>query len=922
MNIFKFYCLCTFIALCNWSSITFSQIVEIPDPNLKQAIREALTLSDEIPLTQQEMQRLTRLEAPEKQIEDLTGLEYASNLKWLRLQRNNISDIKPLSELNQLEGVGLWVNPISDLSPLANFTNLRFLDLAICHISDLTPLANLTQLEWLTLEWQRDNRIADIKPLANLTKLRHLRLNGNRIVDISPLANLVNLEMLRLDNNQIVDVSALANLTMLEELWIDSNRIVDISPLANLTRLTNLTLANNAIINFRPLFGLNLTSVDIDIHTLQELASVDVKIPDLNLEPAIREELGLPAETPLTQLVMNQLTRLDAPEQQIEDLTGLEHALNLKRIDVHRNNISDLKPLAKLTQLERLGAWINPISDLSPLANLTQLKGLDLGGCDISNITPLANLTQLEWLTLPWNHLIEDITPLAHLSQLTRLDLSGNRIVDISPLASLTMLEELRIDNNRIVDYSPLDGLSLTRLDRDEVCELPGLPIEGRIENRNFPSIFQAWGGEIINRPTLSREDRLVHHDLYWRGPGLFGLHWQETSQGYQLMGNIGQAKQRRDALLAKNPNMLFLSEIRLRDAGYTQYPEDWPYWLRDEEGNLVGNAELTDSVFLIDFTQPGAQDIVVQQAIAVVKCGLFDGIFIDWWNEGRLTLASPDWSVHYSTPAEELEIKISLLKRIRAQVPDDFLILSNNNRSKLPFSAPYMNGSFMETFRDRVNGRREYTREGIIEIEDALIWLEANMKEPQINCLEGWGIPTEAPDSPDNQRWMRLFTTMNLTLSNGYVLYNVGWDRSKPNPPNHRHYWHSFWDADLGQPVGPTTHRYQEDIEGLYIREFTNGWAVYNRNGQAQTITLPSSATPVSDRGSTAASITHLLPDLDGEIYLKARHPADVNGDWVVNILDLVEVSNSFGKSSPDPNGDGVVNILDLVFVTQQFSQ
>ena len=237
----------------------------------------------------------------------------------------------------------------------------------------------------------------------------------------------------------------------------------------------------------------------------------------------------------------------------------------------------------------------------------------------------------------------------------------------------------------------------------------------------------------------------------------------------------------------------------------------------------MVGNADLIDSVFLIDFTQPGAQDIVVQQVIAVAKCGLFDGIFIDWWNEGRLTLASPDWSVHYSTPAEELEIKISLLKRIRAQVPDDFLILSNNNRSKLPFSAPYMNGSFMETCRDRVNGRREYTRAGIIEIEDALIWLEANMREPQINCLEGWGIPTEPPDSPTNRRWMRVFTTMSLTLSDGYVLYNIG--REPDAPLNHKHPWYPFWDANLGQPVGPTAQRHQEDIEGLYIREFTNGW-------------------------------------------------------------------------------------------------
>ena len=871
-----------------------AQVVEIPDPNLRHAVRETLALSDEMPLTQQEMLRLTRLDAPEKQIKDLTGLEHATNLKWIDVHRNNISALKPLAQLTQLERLGLWVNPISDLSPLANLTKLRGLDLAGCDISDIAPVVNLTQLEWLTLQWQQNHWITDISPLTHLTKLRDLRLSGNRIADIRPLTNLIRLEI----------------------LWIDNNRIVDVSPLANLIQLTDLTLANNVITNFQPLFGLNLKSVDIDIHKLQELASVDVTIPDPNLDRAIREELGLPERAPLTQLVMNQLTRLAASDSQIGDLTGLEHAANLRWVNVHRNNISNLKPLAGLTQLEHLGLWVNPISDLSPLANLTQLRGLDLGGCDILDITPLANLTQLEWLTLPWNHLIEDITPLANLTQLTRLDLSGNRIVDISPLANLTMLEELRIDNNQIVDYSPLDGLSLTRLDRDEVCELPDLPIEGRIENRNFPSIFQAWGGEIINRPTLSREDRLVHHDLYWHGPGLFGLHWQETSQGYQLMGNIENARATRDALLAKNPNMLFLAEIRLRDASYTQYPEDWPYWLRDEAGNLVGNADLIDSVFLIDFTLPEAQDIVVQQAIAVAKCGLFDGIFFDWWNENRLTLANFDWSEHYSTPEEELQIKLSLIRRIRTDVPDDFLIIGNNNQFRLPTTGPYMNGSFMESFQDYEGG---YTPARLAEIESNLLWLEENLKEPQINCLEGWGIPTEPPDSPTNRQWMRVFTTMSLTLSDGYVLYNVGWEIG--TAPNHKHLWYPFWDADLGQPIGSTAQRYQ-DVEGLYIREFTNGWAAYNRTGEIQTISLPAPATPVSDRGDNSASITHLLPDLDGEIYLKTRSRADVNRDGTVNILDLVQVANGFGKSAPDPNGDGAVNILDLVFVAQQFSQ
>ena len=661
-----------------------------------------------------------------------------------------------------------------------------------------------------------------------------------------------------------------------------------------------------------------------------------VEIPDPNLRHAVREVLALPDEIPLTQQEILRLTRLEAPEKQIKDLTGLEYATNLEWIDVHRNNISDLKPLAELAQLERLGAWVNPISDLSPLTNLTKLRGLDLAGCYISDIAPLANLTQLEWLTLQWqqNHWITDITPLAHLTRLRDLRLSGNRIVDIRPLtnlirleilwidnnriidirplANLTALTELQIENNSITDFSPLEELPLITLSQDRECELPGLPIHDRIENRNLPSILQPWGDTIINLPNLSRENLLAHHDLYWRYPP-FGLQFRLTAQDYKLIGNIKAATTARDELLAKNPNMIFLAEIRLRDAGLSfHYPEDWPYWLRDENGNLVRNIH---STYLIDFRFPEVQDIIVQKAVAVSKCGLYDGIMFDWWNEGSRTLANLNVNppIFYSTVEEESQIRLKILQRIRANVPNDFLILCNNNRRLTPISAPYINGSFLGTFRDIDNG---YTHAGIIEIENALIWLEANLREPQINCLEGWGIPTEPPDSLTNLRFMRLFTAMSLTLSDGYVLYNVGNDTHENF--NHDHIWYPFWDANLGQPIGPTTQRYQ-NIEGLYIREFTSGWAVYNRSGKTQTVSLPQSTTGVS---SGQTNTTHQLPDLDGEIYLKAKNPADVNGDGNINVLDLVQVANGFGKSFPDPNGDGTTNILDLVFVANQFSQ
>ena len=422
-----------------------------------------------------------------------------------------------------------------------------------------------------------------------------------------------------------------------------------------------------------------------------------VDIPDPNLATTVRVALKLPVDAPISQQEMLRLTHLTANESEITNLTGLEHATNLRQLTLARNNISNLKPLAELTKLNHLGLWVNPISDLSPIANLINLKGLHLAGCHISDLTPLANLTQLEWLTLEWQreNKITDIKPLVNLTKLRHLRLHGNRIVDISPLANLVNLEmlrldsnqivdinplanlirlkELRIENNPIIDYSPLDGLSLTGLTRDEVCKLPGLPIRERIENRNLPSIFQPWGDTIINLPNLSGEDLFSYHDLYWRYPP-FGLQFQLTPQGYQLIGNIEQAVKMRDEFLAKNPNMIFLAEIRLRDAGLSfHYSEDWPYWLRDENGNLVRNVHNT---YLIDFRIPEVQDIIVQRVIAISKCGLYDGIFIDWWNEGRVTLASPDWSKHYSTAAEELQIKISLLKRIRAQVPTIFSYL------------------------------------------------------------------------------------------------------------------------------------------------------------------------------------------------------------------------------------------------------
>ena len=641
-----------------------------------------------------------------------------------------------------------------------------------------------------------------------------------------------------------------------------------------------------------------------------------VEIPDANLRRAVKEALNLPAGTPITQAAMRDLTSLNVGDLGIADLSGLEFATGLTGLAIFGNQITDLTPITGLTKLEHLLMWVNPISDITPLANLTNLLGLDAGGCHITDITPLANLTQLTGLNLRHNSIV-NIDSLANLSLLTELRLNSNAIADVTPLSNLTKLKLLEIQHNNIGDHSPLDVLSLTHFKYDQSCEMPPLPLKPRLENRTFPSVFSAWGGlgwsSVLNQPHLSDLEQMSQHDLYFCCL-MFNQRFFDTGDGWEVRGDLERAIQIRDDYIALNPNMIFLVEIRMRDASLDLFPEHSPYWVRDGSGNLLG-----DEWHLIDFTHPDVQDMIVGQAIALSKCGLYDGIFLDWWNEDGVVLGN------WATYDAEQRARDSILERIRAATRPDFLIMVNTNRRIIPRTGKHINGGFMETgtpSNDSHVGGIEEIERGLQKIESTLQWAEQNMREPRINALEGWGFPTEPLDSPTNLRWMRAFTTLSLTHSDGYVLYNDG--------IYHSHYWYDFWDADLGRPVGSKFQLYDEEIPGLYIREFTNGWAVYNHSGEAQVITLPEKAQGVA---SGLANTEHALQNFDGEMYLRktvdsdqspvtSKNPADVNDDGVVNILDLTIVAQGFGTDSleADVNGDGLVNILDLVFVANQF--
>ena len=589
-----------------------------------------------------------------------------------------------------------------------------------------------------------------------------------------------------------------------------------------------------------------------------------VHMPDPNLRAAVRDTFKLPDRTPVTRDAMLQLIKLDVTDRGIANLAGLEFAKNLTRLKIGQNPITDLSPIAGLIKLETLYMWATPVSDITPVANLTNLNNFRASYCEIADISPLANLVKLE-----------------------KLSLHGNQIVDVRPLAGLTLLKLLNIENNRITDHSPLYALSIEHFTHDlnTPCDMPPLPLAPRIENRNFPSLFTAW----------SDRNRWPSYDLIFCCPR-FDSRLVETDDGFQFRTSHpswDEPVRIRDAYLEENPTMVFLHGISVIWHHLEDLPEDSPWWLRDENGEI----QLQWGRGLMNLNHPGWQQRVIEIAAAIDQCGLYDGLFIDGWSE---------W---HNERRGQLPGQIAILRGIREQVRDDLLIMVNTNDNQAPASAPYINGLFMET----VFPKRENSPQGIesrlSKIEDTLKWAEHALREPRITGLEGRHYDDEPLDSPKHMQWMRAITTLSLTFSNGYAAFPL---RGGP--------WYDFWNADLGRPVGDTLQLY-DNRNGLYIREFTKGWAVYNHSGAAQVVRLPEEVQGVA---SGLVNVEHALPNLDGEMYLKVtvRNPADVNRDSVVNILDLTLVAQAFGgdQQGADVNGDGVVNVFDLVFVANAF--
>ena len=415
---------------------------------------------------------MTTLKAPKSKISDLTGLEYAINLKVLKLARNQITDISPLTGLTKLKELGLYKNRVTNIRPLEHLTNLQQLNLHGNNITNIIPLVgnaannglgtgdtvnlrgnpldsdainnyvSVLEQYGVTVQWDPPDPASNVVNIPDPALRARLELSlykepgdpitqaemetltrfypSGRFSDLTGLEYAINLTFLGFDRSAVNDISPIGKLTKLTSLHISVNTTTDLSPLSKLTNLQTLSLTQDNITDISALAGL----------------------------------------TKLTwlQIRNNVSGRSSLFRFNISSLAGLT---NLQDLRLSQSNISNISALAGLTNLQQLSLMNNRISDISALAGLTNLKKLYLSGNGISDISSLGGLTNLTLLLLDGNE-IEDISPVAGLTNLTLLGLSNNDIIDILPVAGLTNLEGLYLNDNSPFRKYYGDNRSLT----------------------------------------------------------------------------------------------------------------------------------------------------------------------------------------------------------------------------------------------------------------------------------------------------------------------------------------------------------------------------------------------------------------------------------------------------------------------------
>ena len=263
----------TILLLLFVTTITQSQIVNIPDANFKAKLLSA-TSSNQI-------------------AKDLNG-------NYFKIDSNSDNEIQE-SEALEVSYLDVSSSSILDLTGIASFFNLEYLDCFNNELIslDLTTNTNLTYLQcaYNSLTVLDVNVLSELRYLycyhnnitsfdiINLPNLELINFDDNLLTSLN-LLNLPNLINLNSNNNQITTLN-LNGLNSIESMSFSNNLITNID-LSNLISLTFLSCSSNPITTLDCSNNINLQFLTlIDCNLLESLYVKNGSIDELNEDSLI-----------------------------------------------------------------------------------------------------------------------------------------------------------------------------------------------------------------------------------------------------------------------------------------------------------------------------------------------------------------------------------------------------------------------------------------------------------------------------------------------------------------------------------------------------------------------------------------------------------------------------------------------------------
>ncbi len=221
------------------------------------------------------------------------------------------------------------------------------------------------------------------------------------------------------------------------------------------------------------------------------------------LQAHVNRVLKRPAATPVTEADLAGLTSLNmSGDEDLDDLSGLEHATGLVWLWLSETSVSDLAPISGLTSLEGLSFSDTSVTSIESLSGLSSLWHLVFDNVDVSDLGPLGELDELieVWVRRSGGGApITDLSPLIGLEAFEYVDLRGSTV-------SKMMVNQIATLSAAGVsvwhDFVPPDTHGDTAADATSVAapsETDGVLIPGDVD---YLSVTLAQKGELTASTT------------------------------------------------------------------------------------------------------------------------------------------------------------------------------------------------------------------------------------------------------------------------------------------------------------------------------------------------------------------------------------------------------------------------------------